>query len=101
MKHKALACGDGGDGVWIKTIVLTPAIAGAASPADFAGIPFPAVAGMEFPAVAEDLSLAHDAGGLPMAARVSEPLRPAAVGGPLSDVEATPSVELWGACGAL
>ena len=33
------------------------------APADFAGIPFPAVAGMEFPAVAEDLSLADDAGG--------------------------------------
>ena len=50
--------------------VLTPAIAGAAFPAifagaaaptDLAGTGVPAVAGMEFPAVAEDLSLADDA----------------------------------------
>ena len=89
--------------------VLTPVVSGVASSAaslavfagvvalaDFAGILFPAIAGMEFLAVAEDLSLADDAGGLPPAVRVSEPLRPAAGAGPLSDVEATPSVELWG-----
>ena len=46
-------------------MVLTPAIAGAASPAVFAGAGRPAVAGMEFPAVAEDVSLADDAGGCP------------------------------------
>ena len=52
-------------------VVPTTAIAGAASlavfagtvvPADSAAILFPAVAGMECPAVAEDLSLAVDAG---------------------------------------
>ena len=52
--------------------VLTPAIAGAASPAVFAGVvapadlagtDVPAIAGIELPAVAEDLSLADDAGG--------------------------------------
>ena len=55
-------------------MVLTPAIAGAvspavfagaAAPADLAGTGVPAVAGMEFPAAAEDLSLADDAGGCP------------------------------------
>ena len=54
--------------------VLTPAIAGAASPvvfagaaapADLPGTGVPAVAGMEFLAVAEDLSLADYAGGCP------------------------------------
>ena len=68
--------------------ILTPAVAGAAfsavlagavAPADLAGMMFPAVAGMEFPAVAEDVSLADDVGGLPSAVHVSEPLR-AAVG---------------------
>ena len=43
---------------------MSPAVfAGAASPADLAGTGVPAVAGMEFPAVAEDLSLADDSGG--------------------------------------
>ena len=79
--------------------VPTPAIAGAVAPADSAGIPFPAVDGMEFPAVAEDLYSADDAGGLPPAVCVSELLRPAAGVGPLSDVEAMPSVELWGPVG--
>ena len=88
--------------------VLTPAIhraasssvfAGAVAPADFAGIPFPAITGMELPAVAEDLSLANDVGGLPPAVCVSEPLRSAAGAGPLPDVEVTPSVELWGPVG--
>ena len=64
-----------------------------------AGIPFPAVAEMELPAVAEDLSLADDVGGLPPAVCVSEPLRPAAGAGPLPDFEVTPSVELWGPVG--
>ena len=58
--------------------VLTPAVAGVASSAassavfagvvalaDLAGIPFQAVAGIEFLSVAEDLSLADDAGGCP------------------------------------
>ena len=45
--------------------VLTPAIAGVASPADLAGTGVPVVNGMEFPAIAEDLSLADDAGGCP------------------------------------
>ena len=54
--------------------ILTPAIAGVASSAvfagavalaDLAGMLFPAVAGMEFPAVAEDFSLADDIGGFP------------------------------------
>ena len=58
--------------------VLTPAVAAAASPAVFAGAvapanlagtDVPAVAGMEFPAVAEDLSLADDAGGSPHPSR--------------------------------
>ena len=35
----------------------------------------------------------------PPAIHVSEPLRPTAGVGPLSDVEATPSVELWGPVG--
>ena len=49
--------------------VLTPAIAGVVTPtvfagaANLAGTGVPAVAGMEFLAVAEDLSLADDAGG--------------------------------------
>ena len=51
---------------------------GGGSPADLAVTVFPAVAGMEFWAVAEDLSLADDAGGLPSGVRVSEPLRVAA-----------------------
>ena len=56
--------------------VLTPAIAGAASPAVFAGAVAPAdLAGTDVPAVAEDLSLADDAGGFPSVIRVSEPLR--------------------------
>ena len=38
-------------------------------------------------------------GGVPPAVHVSEPLRPAARAGPLSDVETTPSVELWGPVG--
>ena len=58
---------------------------------------FPAVAGMEFPAVAEDLSLADDAGGLPSAVCVSEPLLAAAGADPLIDVEAESSV----VCGGL
>ena len=78
---------------------LRPFFAGAVSPADFAEIPFPAIAGIEFPAVAEDLSLADNAGGLSPATCVSELLRPAAGVGPLSVVEATPSVELWGPVG--
>ena len=54
--------------------VPTTAIAGAASPVVFAGdrspadsdgILFPAIGGMECPAVAEDLSLAVDVGGFP------------------------------------
>ena len=57
---------------------------------------FPAIAGMEFPAVAEDLSLADDVGGLPSAVRVSEPLRSAAGADPQIDVEAVPSVDLRG-----
>ena len=39
-------------------------------PADSAGILFPAVAGMECPAIAEDLSLAVDVGGLPPAVHI-------------------------------
>ena len=67
--------------------VPTTTVAGAASPAVFAGavvpaasvvILFPAVAGMECLAVAEDLSLAVDVGGLPPAVRVRKPFRPAA-----------------------
>ena len=46
-------------------VVLTAAVAGTVVPADSAGILFPAVAGMECPAVAEDLSLAVNVGGLP------------------------------------
>ena len=75
--------------------VLTPAVAGAASPADFAGAvapadlagtDVPAVAGMEFPAVAEDLSLTDDAGGSPSVIYVSEPLRAVVGAVPLMDV---------------
>ena len=55
--------------------------------------------GWNFPAVAEDLSLADDAGGLPSAARVSEPLRAAAGADPLIDVEAAPSANLRGHVG--
>ena len=81
-------------------VVPTPAVfAGAVAPADSAGILFPAIAGMECPAVAEDLSMAVDVGGLPPAVRVRELLRPAAGVGLLSDIEATPSVELWGPAG--
>ena len=55
---------------------MTPAVfAGAAAPADLAGTGVPAVAGMEFPAVAEDLSLADDAGGLHLVIHVNELLR--------------------------
>ena len=88
--------------------VLTPAVAGAASlavfagaaaPADPAGMMFPAIAGMELPAVAEDLSLADDVGGLPSAVCVSEPLWAAAEADPLIDVEATPFVDLRGPAG--
>ena len=55
-------------------VVLTPAVAGASDPAVFAGevaladlvgMDVPAVARMEFPAVAEDLSFADYAGDLP------------------------------------
>ena len=60
---------------------------------------FPAVAGMEFPAVAEDLSMADDAGGLPSAVCVSEPLLAAAGADPLIDVEAESSVDLRGPAG--
>ena len=82
--------------------VLTSAIAGtvpavfagAAAPADLARTGVPAVAGMEFPAVAEDLSLADDAGGLPLVIRVSEPLRAAAEADPLIDVGKASSVDL-------
>ena len=43
----------------------SPAVfAGAVAPADLAGTDVLAIARMEFPAVAEDLSLADDAGGL-------------------------------------
>ena len=49
---------------------------------------------MEFPAVAEDLSLADDAGGFPLVIRVSEPLRAAAEADPLIDDEKTSSVAL-------
>ena len=85
-------------------VVLTPAIARAASTAvlalaDLAGTVFPAVAGMEYPAVAEDLSLADDAGGLPSTVRVNEPLRAAAGADPLIDVEAASSVDLRGPAG--
>ena len=71
--------------------VLTPAVAGAAfsavfagavAPADLAGMMFPAVAGMEFPAV-----------------HVSEPLRAAAGVDSLIDVEAASSVNLRGPAG--
>ena len=58
----------------------------AATPADLAG--------MEFPAVAEDLSLADDAGGLPLVIRVSEPVRAAAEADPLIDVGKASSVDL-------
>ena len=51
---------------------------------------------MEFPDVAEDLSLADDAGGLPSAVRVSEPLLAVARADPLIDVEAVSSVDLRG-----
>ena len=62
--------------------------------ADLAGTGFLAVAGMEFPAVAEDVSLADDAGGLPLVIRVSEPLRAAAEADPLLDVGKASSVDL-------
>ena len=82
-------------------VVLTPALAGAAfmaifagtvAPANLAGTDVPHVAGMEFPAVAEDFSLSDDAGGSPSVIRVSELLR--AVGGavPLTDVGKASSV---------
>ena len=58
------------------------------------GTGVPAVAGMEFPAVSEDLSLADDAGGLPLVIRVSEPLRAAAETNPLIDVGKASSVDL-------
>ena len=66
-----------------------------AGTADLAVTGFPAVAGMEFLAVAEKLSLADDAGGaLPLVIRVSEPLRAAAEVGPLIDVGKASSVDL-------
>ena len=46
------------------------------------------------PAVAEDLSLAEDAGGLPLVIRVSDPLRAAAEADPLIDVGKAFSVDL-------
>ena len=57
---------------------------------------FPAVAGRESPAVAEDVALADDVGGLPPAVRISEPLRAAAEADPLIDVEVMPSVDVRG-----
>ena len=58
------------------------------------GTGVPAVAEMEFPAVAEDLSLADDAGGLPLVIPVSEPLRATAEADPLIDVGKASSVDL-------
>ena len=49
---------------------------------------------MEFPTIAEDLSLADDAGGLPLFIRVSEPLRTNAEADPLIDVGKASSVDL-------
>ena len=46
----------------------------------------PAVAGMEFLAVAEDLSLANDAGGSPSVNRVGKPMRAVVGAVPLMDV---------------
>ena len=83
--------------------MLTPAIAGAASPAvfsgaaaqaDLAGTGVLAVNGMEFPAIAEDLSLADDAGVLPLVICVTEPLRAAAEADPLIDVGKASSLDL-------
>ena len=82
-------------------VVLTPAVAGAASPAvfagavalaDLAGTDVPAIAGMELPAIAEDFSLADDAGRSPSVIRVIEPLRPVVGAVPLMDVWKTSSV---------
>ena len=60
---------------------------------------FPAVAGRESPAVAEDVSLADDVGGLPPAVRISEPLQTPAGVDPLIDVEVMPSVDVRGPAG--
>ena len=49
---------------------------------------------MEFPAVAEELSLADDAGGLPLVIRVSEPLRAVTEADPLTDVGKASAVDL-------
>ena len=74
--------------------VLTPAVVGAASPAVFSGAvapadlartDVPAVAGKEFSAVAEDLSLADDAEGSSVI-RVSKQLRAVVGVGPMRDV---------------
>ena len=87
-------CNRGGFGL-NDAAVLTAAIAGAVAPADLAGTDVPAVARMEFPAVAEDLSLADDAGGGgSLVIHVSEPLRTAAEADPLIDVGKTSSVAL-------
>ena len=75
--------------------ILTSAVAGAASSAVFAGAATvcPAVAGMEFPAVGEDLSLAEV---VPSAIPVSEPLRAVAEADPRSAVVMTSSTNLRG-----
>ena len=70
-------CPGGGGGVFglNDAVVLTPAVAGAASPAVFAGAVAPAdLTGTDVPAVAEDLSLADDAEGSSVI-RVSKELR--------------------------
>ena len=75
--------------------VLTPAVAGTASPAAFAGAvapadfawtDVPAVAGKKFLAVAEDCSLADDAEGSPSVIRVSKQLRAVVGVGPMRNV---------------
>ena len=66
--------------------VLNPAIAVAASLAVFAGT--------GVPAVAEDLSLAEDDGGLPLVIHISDPLRAAAEADPLIDEGKASSVDL-------
>ena len=76
-------------------MLLTPAIAVAASLSVLAGVEAPAeLAGTGVPAVAEDLSLAEDAGGLPLVIHVSDPLRAAAEVDPLIDVRKASSVDL-------
>ena len=67
--------------------VLTLAVfAAAVAPADLAGTDVPAVAGMEFSAIVEDLSLADDAGGSPSVIHVSKPLRAVVGAVPMMDV---------------